>query len=246
MLKIIRDYTREAGVRSLERQLAAICRKAAREVLDKKKKLVRVDLHNLERYLGKPKYLRNLEELQDEVGKVTGMAWTSVGGETLSIEVNTFPGKSELLLTGQLGDVMKESARLGFSYVRSIGSDLGIDAEFFEKNSIHIHIPEGATPKDGPSAGISMATAVISAITKRPVHKEFAMTGELTLRGKVLPVGGIREKVLAAHRAGCTKIILPQENRKDIEEIPADIQKELQFYPVQNLQQVLDLALVEA
>lgn len=246
MLQIIRDYTREAGVRSLERQLAAICRKAAREVLDKKKKLVRVDLHNLERYLGKPKYLRNLEELQDEVGKVTGMAWTSVGGETLNIEVNTFPGKSELLLTGQLGNVMKESARLGFSYVRSIGDDLGIDADFFEKNSVHIHIPEGATPKDGPSAGISMATAVISAITKRPVHKEFAMTGELTLRGKVLPVGGIREKVLAAHRAGCTKIILPQENRKDIEEIPADIQKELQFYPVQSLQQVLDLALVEA
>lgn len=246
MLQIIRDYTRESGVRGLERQLAAVCRKAAREVLEKHKKRVRVDLHNLERYLGKPKYLRNLEELQDEVGKVTGMAWTSVGGETLNIEVNTFPGKSELLLTGQMGDVMKESARLGFSYIRSIGESLGIDADFFEKNSIHIHIPEGATPKDGPSAGISMATAVISALTKRAVHKEFAMTGELTLRGKVLPVGGIREKVLAAHRAGCTKIILPMENKKDIEEIPADIQRELQFYPVQNLQQVLELALVEA
>ncbi|MGM9526387.1 MAG: endopeptidase La [Peptococcaceae bacterium] len=246
MLKIIQDYTRESGVRGLERQLAAICRKAAREVLDRNKKRVRVDAHNLERYLGKPKYLRNLEELQDEVGKVTGMAWTTVGGETLNIEVNTFPGKSELLLTGQMGDVMKESARLGFSYIRSIGDSLGIDAEFFEKNSIHIHIPEGATPKDGPSAGISMATAVVSALTKRPVHKEFAMTGELTLRGKVLPVGGVREKVLAAHRAGCTKIILPQENLKDTEEIPADIQKTLEFYPVQNLQQVLELALVEA
>ena len=246
ILQIIRDYTRESGVRSLERQLASICRKAAREVLDKNKKRVRVDLHNLERYLGRPKYMRNLETLQDEVGKVTGMAWTSVGGETLNIEVNTFPGKGELLLTGQLGDVMQESARLGFSYVRSIADSFGIDAEFFEKNTTHIHIPEGATPKDGPSAGISMATAVISALTKRAVRKEFAMTGELTLRGRVLPVGGIREKVLAAHRAGCTKIILPQENLKDTEEIPAEIQKYLEFYPVQNLQQVLDLALVEA
>ena len=246
ILQIIRDYTRESGVRILERQLASICRKAAREVLDKNKKRVRVDLHNLERYLGRPKYMRNLETLQDEVGKVTGMAWTSVGGETLNIEVNTFPGKGELLLTGQLGDVMQESARLGFSYVRSIADSFGIDAEFFEKNTTHIHIPEGATPKDGPSAGISMATAVISALTKRAVRKEFAMTGELTLRGRVLPVGGIREKVLAAHRAGCTKIILPQENLKDTEEIPAEIQKYLEFYPVQNLQQVLDLALVEA
>ncbi len=246
VLHVIRNYTRESGVRGLERQLAAICRKAAREVLEKDKKVVRVDLHNLERYLGKPKYLRNLEELQDEVGKVTGMAWTSVGGETLNIEVNSFPGKSELILTGQMGDVMKESARLGFSYIRSIGESLGIEPEFFEKNSIHIHIPEGATPKDGPSAGISMATAVISALTKRAVRKEFAMTGELTLRGKVLPVGGIREKVLAAHRAGCTKIILPMENMKDTEEIPVDIEKELKFYPVQTLQQVLDLALVEA
>jgi ATP-dependent Lon protease len=245
ILQIIRDYTRESGVRGLERQLAAICRKSAREVLEKDKKRVRVDLHNLERYLGKPKYMRNLEELQDEVGKVTGLAWTSVGGETLNIEVNHFPGKADLLLTGQMGDVMKESAQLGYSYIRSIGAKLGIDAEFFEKNSIHIHIPEGATPKDGPSAGISMATAVISAITDKAVRKEFAMTGELTLRGKVLPVGGIREKVLAAHRAGCSKIILPRENEKDIEEIPMDIRKELEFYPVTTLQQVLDLALVE-
>jgi ATP-dependent Lon protease len=245
ILQIIRDYTRESGVRGLERQLAAICRKSAREVLEKDKKRVRVDLHNLERYLGKPKYMRNLEELQDEVGKVTGLAWTSVGGETLNIEVNHFPGKADLLLTGQMGDVMKESAQLGYSYIRSIGEKLGIDAEFFEKNSIHIHIPEGATPKDGPSAGISMATAVISSITDKAVRKEFAMTGELTLRGKVLPVGGIREKVLAAHRAGCSKIILPRENEKDIEEIPMDIRKELEFYPVTTLQQVLDLALVE-
>ena len=165
ILQIIRDYTRESGVRGLERQLATICRKSAREVLEKDKKRVRVDLHNLERYLGKPKYVRNLEDLQDEVGKVTGMAWTSVGGETLNIEVNHFPGKADLLLTGQMGDVMKESAQLGYSYIRSIGTQLGIDAEFFEKQSVHIHIPEGATPKDGPSAGISMATAVISAIT---------------------------------------------------------------------------------
>ena len=179
------------------------------------------------------------------MGKVTGMAWTSVGGETLNIEVNHFPGKADLLLTGQMGDVMKESAQLGYSYIRSIGDSLGVDAEFFEKHSIHIHIPEGATPKDGPSAGISMATAVISAITGKAVHKEFAMTGELTLRGKVLPVGGIREKVLAAHRAGCSKIILPRENEKDIEEIPMDIRKELEFYPVTTLQQVLELALVE-
>ena len=245
LLQIVRDYTREAGVPNLERQLATICRKATREILERNKKRVRIDLHNLERYLGKPKYLRNLEDLQDEVGKVTGMAWTSVGGETLNIEVNTFPGKSELLLTGQMGDVMTESARLGLSYIRSIGDSLQIAPEFFDKHSIHIHIPEGATPKDGPSAGISMATAVISAITKRPVHKEFAMTGELTLRGKVLPVGGIREKVLAAYRAGCSKIILPQNNLKDIEEIPMDVQKQLEFYPVQTLQQVLELALAE-
>lgn len=245
LLQIVRDYTREAGVRNLERQLATICRKATREILERNKKRVRIDLHNLERYLGKPKYLRNLEDLQDEVGKVTGMAWTSVGGETLNIEVNTFPGKSELLLTGQMGDVMTESARLGLSYIRSIGDSLQIAPEFFDKHSIHIHIPEGATPKDGPSAGISMATAVISAITKRPVHKEFAMTGELTLRGKVLPVGGIREKVLAAYRAGCSKIILPQNNLKDVEEIPMDVQKQLEFYPVQTLQQVLELALAE-
>ncbi len=245
ILQIVRDYTRESGVRGLERQLATICRKAAREVLEKNKKRVRVDLHNLERYLGKPKYVRNLEELQDEVGKVTGLAWTSVGGETLNIEVNHFPGKADLMLTGQMGDVMKESAQLGYSYVRSISEQLGIDAEFFEKRSVHIHIPEGATPKDGPSAGISMATAVISAITGKAVHKEFAMTGELTLRGKVLPVGGIREKVLAAHRAGCTKIILPQENEKDIVEIPENIREQLEFYPVTTLQQVLQLALVE-
>lgn len=245
LLQIVRDYTREAGVRNLERQLATICRKATREILERNKKRVRIDLHNLERYLGKPKYLRNLEDLQDEVGKVTGMAWTSVGGETLNIEVNTFPGKSELLLTGQMGDVMTESARLGLSYIRSIGDSLQIAPEFFDKHSIHIHIPEGATPKDGPSAGISMATAVISAIIKRPVHKEFAMTGELTLRGKVLPVGGIREKVLAAYRAGCSKIILPQNNLKDVEEIPMDVQKQLEFYPVQTLQQVLELALAE-
>lgn len=246
MLQIVRNYTREAGVRSLERQLAAICRKAARDVLERNRNQVRIDVHNLERYLGKPKYLRNQEELLDEVGKVTGMAWTSVGGETLNIEVNYFPGKGELLLTGQMGDVMKESARLGFSYIRSIAGSLGVAPEFFEKNTVHIHIPEGATPKDGPSAGISMATAVISAITGRAVHKEFAMTGELTLRGKVLPVGGIREKVLAAYRTGCTRIILPQENAKDIEELPADVQKELQVNPVTTLQQVLELALLEA
>lgn len=246
LLQIVRDYTRESGVRNMERQLASICRKAAREVLEKNKKRVRVDLHNLERYLGKRKYMRNLEELQDEVGKVTGMAWTSVGGETLNIEVNTFPGKSELLLTGQMGDVMKESARLGLSYIRSIGERLGIESDFFEKNTIHIHIPEGATPKDGPSAGISMATAVISAITKQKVRKEVAMTGELTLRGKVLPVGGVREKVIAASRAGCSVIILPVRNMRDIEEIPVEISKELQFYPVDNLQEVLEKALVEA
>ncbi len=245
MLEIIRRYTRESGVRELERQLATICRKAAREVLEKKRKHLRVDVHSLERYLGKAKYHRNLDELQDTVGKVTGLAWTAVGGETLDIEVNTFPGKSELLLTGQMGDVMQESARLGFSYVRSIADSLGVPAEFFQKNSVHIHIPEGATPKDGPSAGISMATAVVSAITKRPVHKEFAMTGELTLRGKVLPVGGVREKVLAAHRAGCSKIILPQENKKDIDEIPADVRQELAFFPVAELSQVLDLALCD-
>ena len=244
--EIITCYTRESGVRNLERSCGEICRKAAMQIVGQENpKRITVTGSNLETYLGIRRYLPDRLPGSDQVGLVTGLAWTSVGGETLEVEVNVMDGSGKLELTGNLGDVMKESAQLGYSYIRSIGAKLGIDAEFFEKNSIHIHIPEGATPKDGPSAGISMATAVISAITDKAVRKEFAMTGELTLRGKVLPVGGIREKVLAAHRAGCSKIILPRENEKDIEEIPMDIRKELEFYPVTTLQQVLDLALVE-
>jgi len=245
LTNIIRYYTKEAGVRGLERQLASICRKATRELLTEEKKQVRVTPKNLEQYLGKPRYLDKIEELQDEVGKVNGMAWTAVGGESLAIEAIAFAGKGKLELTGQMGDVMQESAKLGFAYIRSISSQLGLAEDFYEKYDLHLHIPEGATPKDGPSAGISMATAMISALTGKKVRKDVAMTGELTLRGKVLPVGGIKEKVLAAYRAGCRVIILPQENRRDIEEIPAEIREELTVHPVEHLQQVLEIALLE-
>ena len=245
LLDIVRYYTRESGVRQLERQIASICRKAAREVVTGGKKSIRVTKQNLQTFLGKPRYHYGMTEEQDEAGVVTGMAWTSVGGEILQIEANVMPGKGTLQLTGQLGDVMKESAQMGLSYIRSISDRLGLEKNFYETCDIHIHVPEGAVPKDGPSAGVTIATAMISALTGTKVRKDVAMTGEMTLRGKVLAIGGVKEKVLAAHRAGSRVIILPEENRKDIDDIPANIRKELEFHLVSHLDEVLALALLK-
>jgi ATP-dependent Lon protease len=244
MLHIIRHYTREAGVRSLERQLAAICRKAAKIIVSGEKKRVVITEKNLEEFLGKPTFRYGQAEMEDQVGVATGLAYTPFGGDTLSIEVTLYPGKGKLLLTGKLGDVMKESAQAAFSYIRSRAEELNIDPDFHEKNDIHIHVPEGAVPKDGPSAGITMATALISALTGRPVSKEVGMTGEITLRGRVLPIGGLKEKTLSAHRAGLKKIIIPKDNEKDLEDIPESVRNELTFVLVSHLDEVLKHALV--
>lgn len=243
--KLIRGYTREAGVRNLERKLGEIARKAAREIYGKEKQTAKINSHNLEKYLGKEKYSYDQRNDSDDIGIVRGLAWTSVGGDTLEIEVNVMPGKGEFQLTGQLGDVMKESAQAGISYIRSVSEDYQIPKEFFQENDIHIHIPEGAVPKDGPSAGITMATAMLSAITKTPVRADIAMTGEITLRGRVLPIGGLKEKILAAKNAGIKMVCVPLKNRKDIEEIPAEIKKGLNIVFVENLRQVLDEAFVK-
>ncbi|MBQ2800113.1 MAG: endopeptidase La [Lachnospiraceae bacterium] len=242
--QIIRGYTKEAGVRNLERKLGEVCRKAAREYVEKEKKFIKVTATNLEKYLGKERYRYNMANEKDEIGIVRGLAWTSVGGDTLQIEVNTMPGKGEFKLTGQLGDVMKESAAAGISYIRSIADKYQIPAEFFKENDIHIHIPEGAVPKDGPSAGITMATAMISAMTGRAVKAEVAMTGEITLRGRVLPIGGLKEKLLAAKNAGITKVLAPKKNEKDVEEISMEIKKGLEIVLVETMEEVLHHALV--
>ena len=241
---IIQGYTKEAGVRSLERKLGAICRKAAREIVEKKVDKVRVNEKNIEQYLGRRKYTTDMRNEQDDVGIVRGLAWTSVGGDTLSIEVICMPGKGNLKCTGQLGDVMKESAETGLSYIRSIGREYGIEDDYFEKHDIHIHIPEGAVPKDGPSAGITMATAVLSAITNRKIYADLAMTGEVTLRGKVLPIGGLKEKLLAAKQANITKVIVPAKNECDVEELSDEIIGGLDINYVETMKEVLDLALV--
>ena len=243
--KIARNYTKEAGVRQLERTIGEICRKAAREIYEEKKSRIRVTDRNLEKYLGKEKYSYNMINETDEVGIVRGLAWTSVGGDTLEIEVNIMPGKGETLLTGQLGDVMKESAKTGTSYIRSVGTSYGIAEDFFEKHDIHIHIPEGAVPKDGPSAGITMATAMISAITNRKVRAGVAMTGEITLRGRVLPIGGLKEKLLAAKTAGVKTVLVPEKNMRDVSEIAAEITKGLDIIPVTYMDEVLKVALVQ-
>jgi ATP-dependent Lon protease len=243
ILDIIRYYTREAGVRGLERQLASICRKAAKRIVSGERKRITVSEKNLEDYLGKKIFRYGQAELEDQVGVVTGLAYTTVGGDTLSIEVSLSPGKGKLILTGKLGDVMRESAQAAFSYVRSKTEDLNISSDFHEKKDIHIHVPEGAVPKDGPSAGITMATALVSALTGRPVKREVGMTGEITLRGRVLPIGGVKEKTLAAHRAGIKTIILPKDNEKDIEDIPESVRKELTFILVSHLDEVLENAL---
>jgi len=243
MMSIIRYYTREAGVRELERQLAAICRKAARFIVSGEKKRVIITEKNMEEFLGKKKYRYGQAELEDQVGVATGLAYTAFGGDTLSIEVSLAPGKGKLVLTGKLGDVMKESAQAAFSYVRSRAEQLGVDPEFHEKYDIHIHVPEGAVPKDGPSAGITIATALISALTGRPVSRFVGMTGEITLRGRVLPIGGLKEKTLSAHRAGLKKVILPKDNEKDLDDIPDVVKKDLQFVLVSHLDEVLQHAL---
>ncbi|MFD2628707.1 endopeptidase La [Oceanobacillus kapialis] len=245
LLKLIRRYTREAGVRNLERQLATVCRKAARIIISEEKKRVVVTEKSLEELLGKPVYRYGMREQEDQVGTATGLAYTAAGGDTLSIEVSHYPGKGKLTLTGKLGDVMQESAQAAFSYIRSRATELNIVTDFYEKYDIHIHVPEGATPKDGPSAGITMATALVSALTGRAVKKEVGMTGEITLRGRVLPIGGLKEKSLSAHRAGLTTIIIPEDNKKDIEEIPESVRNELNFIPVSHLDEVLTYALVE-
>ncbi len=243
--KLIRGYTREAGVRNLERKIGEICRKAARVIYQENKKNVKVTENSLEKLLGKEKYNYDLINESDEIGIVRGLAWTSVGGDTLQIEVNIMPGKGEFQLTGQLGDVMKESAKAGISYIRSVSEAYKIDKEFFQEWDIHIHIPEGAVPKDGPSAGITMATAMLSAITKRKVRKDVAMTGEITLRGRVLPIGGLKEKILAAKNAGIKTICVPKKNEPDVAEIAQEIKKGLEIVFVESMEQVLRAALVQ-
>ena len=245
MKKLISSYTREAGVRSLERKIGEICRKAAREFLEEGKGSIKFTETSLKNYLGKERYTVNRLNDADDIGIVRGLAWTSVGGDTLEIEVNVMPGKGELLLTGQLGDVMKESAMAGISYIRSVSREYGIDDKFFKENDIHIHIPEGAVPKDGPSAGITMATAMTSAITKLPVRADIAMTGEITLRGRVLPIGGLKEKLLAAKNAGIRLVLVPEKNRPDVAEISSEIKKGLEIRFVSHMDEVLKAALVK-
>ena len=243
--KIVRNYTREAGVRQLERKVGEICRKSAREILEDKKNRIRVTETNLHKYLGKEKYQYQMANETDEVGIVRGLAWTSVGGVTLQIEVNVMPGKGQIILTGKLGDVMKESAHTGISYIRSIGEGYGLEEDYFEKHDIHIHIPEGAVPKDGPSAGITMATAILSAVTGCKVHANVAMTGEITLRGRVLPIGGVKEKLLAAKNAGIQKVLVPVENERDVKELSTEITRGLEIVPVSRMEEVLEHALVK-
>lgn len=242
---IISGYTREAGVRNLERRFGEICRKAARMILQEQQETVEVNKENLEDFLGKSRYSYRKVNEQDEVGIVRGLAWTSVGGDTLQIEVNRMHGKGEFLLTGQLGDVMKESAQAGISYIRSVAEAYGIDPEFFKTNDLHIHIPEGAVPKDGPSAGITMATAMLSAITGKPVKANLAMTGEITLRGRVLPIGGLKEKLLAAKTAGITNVLVPGQNQPDVEEIDEEIKEGLRIVYVEKMEDVLKEALTK-
>ncbi|MEO0814485.1 MAG: S16 family serine protease, partial [Myxococcota bacterium] len=252
---IIQQYTREAGVRTLEREIGSVCRKIAKEVVRHQSEASReegkepgdlkfkITPSQVKKYLGVPKFRNSKKEDQAEVGMATGLAWTQMGGEILSIEVTTMPGKGKLMITGKLGDVMQESAQAAMSYVRSRAKSWGLKPDFYADLDMHIHVPEGAMPKDGPSAGITMTTALVSALTRIPVRHDIAMTGEITLRGRVLPIGGLKEKALAAHRAEIREIIIPKENEKDIEEIPKSIVKQLKIHPVEHIDQVLKHAL---
>jgi ATP-dependent Lon protease len=247
LLEVIRQYTREAGVRSLEREIAKICRKAVREILTAKgkTKTVTVTLKTLEKYLGVPRFRHGKAEEENRIGQVTGLAWTEVGGELLTIEAATVPGKGKLQHTGQLGEVMQESIQAAMTVVRSRAQNLGLEPDFYQKLDIHLHVPEGATPKDGPSAGIGMCTALVSALTRIPVKSDVAMTGEITLRGEVLPIGGLKEKLLAAHRGGITTVLIPVDNQKDLVEIPDNIKGNLTIKPVKWIDEVLAIALAE-
>ncbi len=243
--KMTRNYTKEAGVRQLERKIGNVCRKTAKEILTTEKKKVSITEKNLEKYLGREKFSYEMANEDDEIGIVRGLAWTSVGGDTLQIEVNVMPGSGELTLTGQMGDVMKESAQTGISYIRSVGKQYGIDKDFFEKHDIHVHIPEGAVPKDGPSAGITMATAILSVIIKCKVRANLAMTGEVTLRGRVLPIGGVKEKLLAAKNAGIQTVLIPVKNQADVDDLSSEITKGLEIIPVESMEEVLKHAFVK-
>ena len=245
MKAMIENYTREAGVRTLERVAARVCRKSAVEMLEKKKKTLNISEKKLRELLGAPRYIREEIEKEPRIGIVNGMAWTSVGGEMLEIECMLMPGKGGLRMTGQLGDVMKESAEAAFSWVRSHSAELGLDPDFYQTIDVHIHVPEGAVPKDGPSAGVTMTTALVSALTRKPVRQNVAMTGEITLRGRVLPIGGLKEKTLAAYRAGINTLIIPEENRKDLEKIPDYVLDKFKIIPVREIRQVLDAAIME-
>ena len=240
---LIAHYTREAGVRKLESEIESLLRKAAKKLLCEQKKRITVTAKNLESYLGKQKYHFEPMGDRDEVGVVRGLAWTQVGGDTLSVEVNVMPGSGKVELTGKLGEVMKESAMTAVSYIRSQSDALELESDFYKEKDLHIHVPEGAVPKDGPSAGITIATAVASALTNRPVRCDIAMTGEITLRGRVLPIGGLKEKSLAAYRAGIRTVIFPEKNVPDLEEIPENIREEIEFVPVNSAEKVLQVAL---
>jgi ATP-dependent Lon protease len=243
ILKIIEEYTREAGVRNVEREIGHLCRKVARKIAEGETGLFTITTANLHKYLGVPKFLPEAERTKDEIGVVTGLAWTETGGDVLYIEATTMRGKGTLTLTGQLGDVMKESAHAALTYVRSRAAQLGINIEIFGKTDVHIHVPAGAIPKDGPSAGVTMATALASVFTNEPVKKNLAMTGEVTLRGRVLPIGGLKEKALAARRAGITTVIIPKLNEKDLDDIPKEIRKGLNFVLAETMDDVIRTAL---
>jgi ATP-dependent Lon protease len=246
LLDIIRYYTREAGVRNLEREISKICRKAVKQLLAKSETtVVNVTPKNLNKYLGVRRFRYGRAEEQDHIGQVTGLAWTEVGGELLTIEAAVVPGKGKLTHTGQLGEVMQESIQAAMTVVRSRANLLGLDPDFYQKADVHIHVPEGATPKDGPSAGIGMCTALVSALTKSPVRSDVAMTGEITLRGQVLPIGGLKEKLLAAHRGGIRTVLIPDDNTKDLVEIPQNIKDSLEIKPVKWIDEVLQVALKE-
>jgi ATP-dependent Lon protease len=240
---VIAKYTRESGLRNLEREIGSICRKVARKVAEGDKRLFAINASAVEKYLGPPKFIREEEMDKNEIGVVTGLAWTPVGGEILYVEATIMQGKGGLTLTGQLGDVMKESVQAAHSYIRAHGEEFGVKPEFFQEHEIHVHVPAGAIPKDGPSAGVAMTVALVSIITRIPVRKDVAMTGEVTLRGKVLPIGGLKEKILAAVRSEMKTVIIPFQNKKDLEDIPAEILKKVKIIPVQEVSEVLKLAL---